>query len=101
MLILPAFFCALIVFTPIEAFLDEQKNGRWKNFWVPAAGVMLSLPLILVMGGIELLLGALSGSTGDTSVMLFLAGLGLIWGVVWRLSDLAWWSAKRVFKGKE
>ena len=99
--VVPATAGALFLFAPIEALLDAKGLGGWKNFAVPVAGVVVPIIVFAIVGGTIMFEQVLSGSKGHIRGILFWCSLGLAWGVVWRLSDLAWWGAKRVFKGKE
>ncbi|GLQ16031.1 hypothetical protein GCM10007879_02800 [Maritalea porphyrae] len=99
--VIPATAGALFLFAPIEALLDANALGGWKNLAVPVAGAIIPVIVFAIIGGAFMFEQVLSGSKGHIQGMLFWCSLGLAWGVVWRLSDLAWWGTKRIFKGKE
>ena len=93
----PAVLGALLVFAPLERYLDARALGHLKNVAVPVAGAFLVVIFILVIQGAT---GSLKRTLGHIArdrmraiePILVWSALGVLWGVLWRLSD---WLATR------
>lgn len=89
----PAVVGALIVFLPIELYLSARGTPALSNVAVPAAGALLIALFTLAMsaasGNLGLIAGRIaSGSNQVIGPMLFWSVLGVIWGLLWRLTAL-------------
>ena len=83
----PAVIGALLVFVPIECKLEASGLRALKNVLVPAAGTLLVLIFMVIMGltsgSLVLLFKRLFADPAGVGVWMVLGGL---WGVVWRIS---------------
>jgi hypothetical protein len=93
----PAVLGALLVFAPLEGILDARGLGHLKNVAVPLAGALLIVIFVVGSLGARGKLAMLrtriaSGGINVIGPMLLWSALGVIWGVLWRLSE---WIATR------
>lgn len=92
--IIPAVIGALLVFWPLEALLDGTGRPAWKNYFVPIAGACLIIAVVAIVGGISGKLAMMleriaSNPVNNGGPILLWMVLGLIWGILWRMSDWA------------
>ena len=90
---LPAVVGALLVFVPLEMYLDARGQGRLKNVAVPVAGALLIFLLSAVMwtlsGDVARNFGRLvTGGPNVLGPFLVWSVLGAFWGGLWRFT--AW-----------
>ena len=94
----PAVLGALLVFAPLEGILDARGLGQLKNVAVPLAGALLVVIFVVGSFGASGKLSMLrtrisSGGINAIGPILLWSVLGVIWGVLCRLSE---WIATRV-----
>ena len=87
--LIPGYIMALILFVPVEVFTAKIGNAWLANFLVPAMGavgaVMCFIALALYHGQLEIMLRNLASSPDGFTLWI---GLGVVWGVLWRLTAL-------------
>jgi hypothetical protein len=93
----PVILGALLVFAPLEAYLNARGLGHLKNVAVPLAGAVLIVILtfagLWAMGDLPKSLAGMSSAPISTIGAIGLVGVvGAICGALWRLS--AWVAAK-------
>jgi Ni,Fe-hydrogenase I cytochrome b subunit len=93
----PAILSSLLIFSPLETMLDNSKKPHLKNLFIPLAGAAIIFVFMLIVGTLSGNLGMLLGrmNSGDANVWGVYAVwsvAGMVWGVIWRLTDhLAKW----------
>jgi hypothetical protein len=93
---IPAILGALLIFVPVETYLDRRGLGHLKNKAIPLAGALLIAVFMIVMWGIkgrllELVARVSTGDIGIVGPILLWSVLGAIWGALWRVT--AWIAA--------
>jgi hypothetical protein len=95
---IPAIIAALILFVPLEAYLDARGLPHLKNIAVPLAGAAVVFIFMIVMGVVWGNLGTMftrlaNGGIAAWGAFLVWSVLGALWGLVWRSTE---WLAKLV-----
>ena len=95
---IPAIIAALVLFVPIESYLDARGLGHLKNVAIPLAGATVIFIFMIIMGlawgNLGTLLGRLvDGGVAAWGVFLLWSVLGALWGLIWRSTE---WLAKWV-----
>jgi hypothetical protein len=85
---IPAIVAALVLFVPIESYLDGRGLGHLKNLAIPLAGATVVFIFTVVMGvvwgNLTTMLGKLaSGGVATWGAFLLWSVLGALWGLVW------------------
>lgn len=86
---IPTLISAMLVLAPIEA-LCARRGQRWRvNFYVPLAAAVCAL---LTLAAFSAVIGSfdvfLRNTMQDPAGSIFWVIIGLVWGVVWRISSL-------------
>ena len=95
---IPALLGALLIFAPLEGYLNARGLGHLKNVAIPLAGTVLivifTIAVLAVSGNLAKSLARISsGGVSAIGAFVLWSAAGAIWGAVWRLSD---WIAARV-----
>ena len=98
---IPGVLGALLVFAPIEAFLDRRGKSHLKNKVVPLAGALLvfvfAIGITTLKGNLLPFLGRLASSGGaDLWPFAVWSVLGAFWGGLWRFTA---WVGTRIVRG--
>ena len=89
---IPAAISALILFVPVENWLDRHDLAHLKNIAVPAAGSIIVVGFMLVVGLLKRKPFWFVGRIREKGLamivpVLIWSLLGTVWGGLWRLSD--------------
>ena len=103
---IPAVLGALLVFVPIEWFLDRRGLSHLKNIAVPLAGALLIVLFSLVVFGLSGKLGLVieriaSGGLAQLAPFLLWSVLGAFWGGLWRFTAWVGTRLRRRFERRE
>ena len=95
---IPAIVAALVLFVPLESYLDGRGLGHLKNVFVPLAGATVIFIFMIVMGAVwgnpKTMMDKLAhGGVHAWGAFLVWSVLGALWGLVWRSTE---WLAKWV-----
>ena len=89
---------ALVLFVPLESFLDARGMPHLKNLLIPLAGATVIFIFMVIMGGVWGNLGTMltklaNGGIAAWGAFLVWSVLGALWGLVWRSTEwLARWT---------
>lgn len=92
---IPAIVGALVLFLPVELFLDSRGLGGWKNLVIPVVGFILPIIFAIVMGTVWGSLDTLVRNLGNGGwgAWIVWGVFGAFWGFVWRATE---WLAKLI-----
>jgi hypothetical protein len=94
----PVILGTLLIFAPLESYLNARGLGHLKNVAIPLAGAVLIVIVTFVglwaTGGLPKSLARISSApVSAIGALVLLSVVGAIWGGLWRLSE---WVAVKV-----